>query len=149
MCYYAGAPDGSKLPLAIEAPPPWTSCLELIDRTETSRPEAAFIVAGDFNSANLRKVLPRYHQHISCPTRGENTLDHVYTPYVDTYKALPRSPFRKSDHASVLLLPSYRQKLKRDRTSDADHSAVVRPIRLGSARPASARRSGVCLRTQT
>ncbi|KAI3374471.1 hypothetical protein L3Q82_006293 [Scortum barcoo] len=53
----------------------------VIDRTETSRPEAAFIVAGDFNSANLRKVLPRYHQHISCPTRGENTLDHVYTPY--------------------------------------------------------------------
>ncbi|KAI3362648.1 hypothetical protein L3Q82_001632 [Scortum barcoo] len=86
----------------------------VIDRTETSRPEAAFIVAGDFNSANLRKVLPRYHQHISCPTRGENTLDHVYTPYADTYKALPRSPFRKSDHASVLLLPSYRQKLKRD-----------------------------------
>ncbi|KAI3359037.1 hypothetical protein L3Q82_015413 [Scortum barcoo] len=48
--------------------------------------EAAFIVAGDFNSANLRKVLPRYHQHISCPTRGENTLDHVYTPYADTQK---------------------------------------------------------------
>ncbi|KAI3363529.1 hypothetical protein L3Q82_012135 [Scortum barcoo] len=39
----------------------------VINRTETSRPEAAFIVAGDFNSANLRKVLPRYHQHISCP----------------------------------------------------------------------------------
>ncbi|KAI3376099.1 hypothetical protein L3Q82_016628, partial [Scortum barcoo] len=51
--------------------------------TETSRPEAAFIVAGDFNSANLRKVLPRYHQHISCPTLGENTLDHVYTPFRD------------------------------------------------------------------
>ncbi|KAI3364730.1 hypothetical protein L3Q82_000886 [Scortum barcoo] len=67
----------------------------VIDRTETSRPEAAFIVAGDFNSANLRKVLPRYHQHISCPTRGENTLDHVYTPYADTYKALPSLSFRK------------------------------------------------------
>ncbi|KAI3358299.1 hypothetical protein L3Q82_014676, partial [Scortum barcoo] len=86
----------------------------VIDRTETSRPEAAFIVAGDFNSGHLRKVLPRYHQHISCPTRGENTLDHVHTPYADTYKALPHSPFGKSDHASVVLLPSYRQKLKRD-----------------------------------
>ncbi|KAI3374566.1 hypothetical protein L3Q82_021132 [Scortum barcoo] len=87
----------------------------VIDRTETSRPEAAFIVAGDFNSANLRKVLPRSHQHISCPTRGENTLDHVYTPYADTYKPLPCSPFSQSDHTSVLLLPSYRQKLKCDR----------------------------------
>ncbi|KAI3363482.1 hypothetical protein L3Q82_012093 [Scortum barcoo] len=64
----------------------------VIDRTETSRPEAALPV----------------------PTRGENTLDHVYTPYADTYKLLPRSPFGKSDHASVLLLPSYRQKLKHD-----------------------------------
>ncbi|KAI3356887.1 hypothetical protein L3Q82_003344 [Scortum barcoo] len=63
----------------------------------------------------MRKVLPRYHQHISCPTRVARThSDHVYTPYADTYKALPRSPFGKSDHASVLLLPSYRQKLKRD-----------------------------------
>ncbi|KAI3358270.1 hypothetical protein L3Q82_003267 [Scortum barcoo] len=124
----------------------------VIDRTETSRPEAAFIVAGDFNnSANLRKVLPRYHQHISCPTRGENTLDHVYTPYtdMDTYKLLPRSPFRKSDHASVLLLPSYRQKLKRD-------GPVTRTIQQWSDQSdsalhatASARRSGVCLRTQT
>ncbi|KAI3353887.1 hypothetical protein L3Q82_005089 [Scortum barcoo] len=93
---------------------PWTSCMELSTGQRPHGQEAAFIVAGDFNSANLRKVLPRYHQHISCPTRGENTLDHVYTPYADTYKALPRSPFGKSDHASLLLLPSYRQKLKRD-----------------------------------
>ncbi|KAI3368380.1 hypothetical protein L3Q82_008081 [Scortum barcoo] len=47
----------------------------VIDRTETSRPERLrFIVAGgDFNSANLRKVLPRYHQHISCPLRVAET----------------------------------------------------------------------------
>ncbi len=29
---------------------------------------------GDFNKANLKKVLPNFHQHISCPTRGLNTL---------------------------------------------------------------------------
>ena len=52
----------------------------VIDRTETSRPEAAFIVAGDFNTANMKKVLSKYYQHISCPTRGGNILDHVYSP---------------------------------------------------------------------
>ncbi|XP_062243353.1 uncharacterized protein LOC133953442 [Platichthys flesus] len=87
----------------------------VIDRTETSRPEAVFIVAGDFNNAKMRKVLPRYFQHISCPTRGANTPDHVYTPFRGAYKALPRPPFGKSDHVSVLLLPFYRQKVKRDR----------------------------------
>lgn len=47
----------------------------VIDRTETSRPEAAFIVAGDFNNVKLRKVLTKYHQNIRYPTCGENTLD--------------------------------------------------------------------------
>ncbi|KAI3359507.1 hypothetical protein L3Q82_013908 [Scortum barcoo] len=58
-------------------------------------PEAAFIVAGDFNSANLRKVLLRCHQHISYPTRGENTLDHVYTPY----RTRDLEEYRKSRYA--------------------------------------------------
>ncbi len=39
-------------------------------------PDAASIIAGDFNKANLRKVMPNFHQHVSCPTRGPNTLDH-------------------------------------------------------------------------
>ncbi len=40
-------------------------------------PDAAFIIAGDFNKANLRQVMPNFHQHVSCPTRGPNTLDHA------------------------------------------------------------------------
>ena len=31
----------------------------IIDKTETSRPDAAFVVAGDFNTANMKKVLPK------------------------------------------------------------------------------------------
>ena len=31
----------------------------VIDKTETSRPGAAFVVAGDFNTANMKKVLPK------------------------------------------------------------------------------------------
>ncbi|KAK5893857.1 hypothetical protein CgunFtcFv8_006691 [Champsocephalus gunnari] len=76
----------------------------IINKTETSRPEAAFIVARDFNTANMKKVLPKYYQHISCPTRGGNILDHVYSPFRHGYKALPHPPFGKSDHISLLLL---------------------------------------------
>ncbi len=39
-------------------------------------PDAAFIIVGDFNKVNLRQVMPNFHQHVSCPTRGPNTLDH-------------------------------------------------------------------------
>ncbi len=44
-------------------------------------PDAASIIAGDFNKANLRQVMPNFHQHVSCPTRGPNTLDHCYTQF--------------------------------------------------------------------
>ncbi len=44
--------------------------------------------------------------------RGDRVLDHCYSPFWDAYKSLPRPPFSKSDHSSVLLLPAYRQKLK-------------------------------------
>ncbi len=38
----------------------------------------------------------------------------VTPPFRDAYKSLPRPPFGKSDHSSILLLPAYRQKLKRE-----------------------------------
>ena len=46
--------------------------------------------------------------------RAEKILDHCYANYRDAYKALPRPPFGKSDHDSILLLPAYRQKLKHE-----------------------------------
>lgn len=42
-----------------------------ISKQQTAHPEAAFIVAGDFNHSNLKTVLPKFHQNISCHTRGE------------------------------------------------------------------------------
>ncbi len=69
---------------------------------------------GNFNKANFRTIAPKYFQHITINTRGDRTLDHCYSPFRDTYKSLPRSPFGKSDHSSILLLPAYRQKLKRE-----------------------------------
>jgi hypothetical protein len=76
--------------------------------------EAAFIVAGDFNKANLRTMLPKFYQHIDCTTCRANTLYHCYSNFSDAYKAIPQPPFCKSDHNAILLVPAYRQKLKQD-----------------------------------
>ncbi len=85
-----------------------------ISEQETAYLDAAFIVTGDFNKANFRTIAPKYFQHITINTRGDRVLDHCYSPFRDAYKSLPRPPFGKSDHSSVLLLPAYRQKLKRE-----------------------------------
>ena len=88
----------------------WTLC-----KLETTYPEAAFIVAGDFNKANLKTRLPKFYQHTECASRAGSILDHHYSNFCDAFKTLPRPPFGKSDHDSILLLPSYRQKLKQER----------------------------------
>ncbi len=80
----------------------------------TAHPDAAFVVTGDFNKANFRTIAPKYFQHITINTRGDRTLNHCYSPFRDAYKSLPCPPFGRSDHSSVLLLPAYRQKLKRE-----------------------------------
>ncbi len=77
-------------------------------------PDAAFIIAGDFNKANLKKVMPNFHQHISCPTRGPNTLDHCYTQFKNAYKAHSLLAFGKSDHAAIFLTPEYKQRIVQD-----------------------------------
>ncbi|KAK1797598.1 hypothetical protein P4O66_000791 [Electrophorus voltai] len=74
--------------------------------------DAALIVVGDFNSANLKRAVPNLYQHVTFPTRGNRTLDHCYTPYKDSYKALAHPPFGKSAHAAIFLLPKYKQRLK-------------------------------------
>ncbi len=97
-----------------------------ISEQETAHPDAAFVVTGDFNKANFRTIAPKYFQHVTINTRGDRTLDHCYSPFRDAYKSLPRPPFGKSDHSSVLLLPAYRQKLKRE--APALSPVLVGPI---------------------
>ncbi len=77
-------------------------------------PDAAFMIVGDFNKANLRQVMPNFHQHVSCPTRGPNTLDHCYSQFKNTYKARSLPAFGKSDHAAILLTPEYKQRLAQE-----------------------------------
>ena len=71
-------------------------------------------MTGDFNAGKLKSLIPHVYQYVTCATRGEKKLDHLYSTNRDTYKALPRHPFGKSDHNSILLIPAYKQKLKQE-----------------------------------
>ena len=75
-------------------------------------PDSLLFVLGDFNRANLSLELPRYRQHVKCPTRDKNTLDHCYNILKEAYLSVPRSALGLSDHCMVHLLPNYRQKFK-------------------------------------
>ncbi len=94
-------------------------------------PDTASIIAGDFNKANLRQVMPNFHQHISCPTRGPNTLDHCYTQFKNAYKAHSLPAFGKSDHAAIFLTPEYKQRIvqeppvEREVTRWSSHSEAM------------------------
>ncbi len=74
---------------------------------------------------------PTFHQHISCPTRGSNTLDHCYTQFKNAYKAHSLPAFGKSDHAAIFLTPEYKQRIvqkppvERDVTRWSFHSETM------------------------
>ncbi len=83
-----------------------------ISEQQTNNPNGFFIIAGDFNNANLNTVLPKFYQHVNFATRGNNTLDYVYTTENNAYKSVPRPHLGHSDHISVMLIPEYRPLLK-------------------------------------
>ncbi|XP_073671518.1 uncharacterized protein [Paramisgurnus dabryanus] len=83
-----------------------------ITETEQQHLDSVLIILGDFNKANLSRELPKYRQHVTCPTRDSNILDHCYTTIKDAYHSVPRAALGHSDHCLVHLIPSYKQKLK-------------------------------------
>ncbi len=83
-------------------------------------PDAASIIAGDFNKANIRQVMPNFHQHVSCPTRGPTTLDHCYTQFKNAHKARSLPAFGKSDHAAIFLTPEYKQRFVQEPTVERE-----------------------------
>ncbi|CAG6018054.1 unnamed protein product [Menidia menidia] len=81
--------------------------LNAINTHQCAHPSGVYIIAGDFNKANLKTVLPKFHQYVKCPTRGDNTLDHVYSNIKHAYRAVPLPHLGQSDHLSLLLTPAY------------------------------------------
>lgn len=75
-----------------------------ISQQQTAHTEAAFIVADDH--INLKTVLPKFYEHVSCNTRGnKKTLDHVYTNMAGADTATPLPHLRQSDHLFLFLSP--------------------------------------------
>ncbi len=58
---------------------------DLITDTEQNHPDSVLIILGDFYKANLSLKLPKYRQHITCPIKDSNILDHCYTMIKDAY----------------------------------------------------------------
>ncbi len=75
--------------------------------------------------------MPNFHQHVSCPTRGPNTLDHCYTQFKNAYKARSLPAFGKSDHAAIFLTLEYKQRIvqeppvEREVTRWSSHSEAM------------------------
>lgn len=86
-----------------------------ISELQSAHPEGCFIIAVDFNQANMKTVLPNFHQHVDCATRGMNTLDSAYTNMKNAFKAAPRPHLGSSDHLSVMLIPAYKPLLIREK----------------------------------
>lgn len=57
-------------------------------------------------------MLPRFYQHVTIATCGNNTLDKVYTTRKDSYKSIPLPHLGNSDHISVMMVPAYQPVLK-------------------------------------
>uniref|UniRef100_A0A672I8N9 Reverse transcriptase domain-containing protein n=2 Tax=Salarias fasciatus TaxID=181472 RepID=A0A672I8N9_SALFA len=89
-----------------------TELYQAISEQQTAQPDGFIILAGDFNHADLKTVLPKFHQHIHFPTRGDSILDFVYTQHKGAYKATPLPHIGASDHLTIMLLPAYRQRVK-------------------------------------
>lgn len=118
--FYSPREFQSVLLTAVYIPPQAKAAVALeelyttISGYEDKYPQAVSIAVGDFNHCSLKSVLPKYYQHVSCPTRGDRTLtlDHCYSTIKGTYRSIPWPHFGKSDHSSVLMLPAYKQEVK-------------------------------------
>lgn len=86
----------------------------MLSKHENAYPDAAIVVLGDFNHCNLRKNIPKLHQFVNFPTRGNNILDKCYSNIRNAYTAVSKPHFGKCDHLAILLQPTYIKRFKAD-----------------------------------
>lgn len=79
-----------------------------INMLQITQPDCIFVVAEDFNQANLRSELPNFHQYVDFAMRGMNTLDLVYTNISKAFKVVPHPHLGSSDHLAVMVIPPYK-----------------------------------------
>ena len=77
----------------------------------TKFPDAMIVVTG---VCNVNTALPGLHQHITCSTRGNNTLDLCYTDVNNAYICHKLCPLGNSDHHLIYLRPKYKPLGKRE-----------------------------------
>ncbi|XP_076862714.1 nuclear respiratory factor 1 isoform X2 [Brachyhypopomus gauderio] len=83
-----------------------------ISEQQTAHPDAFLILAGDFNHADPKSVFSGLYKHTDFPTRGNNTLDQVFTTRRGAYKASPLPHLGASDHLTIMLMSAYRPLVK-------------------------------------
>lgn len=100
--------------------PPDADCQSMRDyirdalvKIESTYPNSAVIIAGDFNKLDLKAAVRPFQLKpaINFPTRGENTLDKIFTTLIEYYLppvGLP--PFGLSDHLTITMSPGLRRK---------------------------------------
>lgn len=99
------------VPIAVYIPPDanvsaaLSLLLNTINKQQLAHPNGVFIVAGDFNQVCLKTVLPKIC--VNFATRGENTLDNVYSNIRHAYKAAPLLHLAGSDHLCMSLTPTH------------------------------------------
>lgn len=62
---------------------------DMINEHENVYPDRAFIL-GYFNHCKLKKKMPKLHQYVIFPTKGNKTLDHCYSNIRNIFSAKPK-----------------------------------------------------------
>lgn len=57
-------------------------------RLQSLSPEAPCLFLGDFNHVNCKKALNDFKQYVTCPTRGDKTLDLCYGSIKGAYRSV-------------------------------------------------------------